>query len=1238
MINTLPDKVGIVIVSYNASTAVRITLASLRQAKNETPNDVLLIDNDSKEMERQIIRSALERHVTDANLPWHYIQLEENLGFAGGNNVGITNFLEDDGISHICLLNSDVIVSDFWLDRLLEKQCKIISAVTNKADSEQCVPIDYDISLSPNILCENESIEPKTFHAVNEFSEIRYKTWYGNVVTADVTFFCVLISKELFLKFGLLDTNFFPGGYEDDDFCARVHAAGIPIHLARDVFIHHWGSASFGQLQTQFFNENAVKNRAYLENKHNFIWKSRPQMPLVSYSQDLTYALKGHGNRSLQQRHHKLSVKTLSRIVSHYEREFTNLRNLLLHSGKNIPQNLDQKILCAESYGSISERWGTIIKEIDAALNFLTCEDAEIKSICRKLDDLANAVYSTATANVAIHEFLKSSTATEEHQQIIPLNVKLRRNFRLMVKGIRVLWIVRGIVFFGGYPYPEREKDGYFQRIRAIDSLFTDRWRIYVDHDPLPGRSGWYDFPAANTLVLTVRGTNKLQHLIRLIVIICVLRCRAIYFHSVLRMEDGKFGNLLRVPGILKIIDIHGVVPEEFRYHNDFFSACLCDKHEALAVSKCDYVIVVSENMHRYLQQKYREKLRGKVIIFPIFPRITPYREDKSYTDGRPVVVYAGGLHKWQQVPKMIDAMTRTAGICSYRFYCPDSDAMVSLLPEKLRRNPSVIVESKRYEDLLKIYPECHFGLILREDIVVNQAACPTKLVEYLAMGIVPIVDCENIGDFKALGMQYIRLRDFLRGSFPDEETRNLIAKHNFEIYTKLQELHRTGAITLQHALERNTQSFIQRLRQYVPRIRQAIGSSLERSSGGRVVLKVWQHAMIASRKPNLAPPQKTMPSHLPLCDVLVQVDNFLSGGLENVALDLNHALIDSGLRVALLILGEAGAAAERAKDMGIPVCVTKFDPRDYKSLLNAASPKVVIAHYSTHGAAICGRLNIPLIQVVHNTYMWLSPDQLQQFSEAAQHTTIFIAVSDFAKAYSVLRMNIPTEKFMVIRNGIDLTRFKQLNLAEERKKVRAEHRFADDDFIFLSVTSINHQKNVLATVKAFCLAFSGKPEVKLVLLGKIYEINLFKEIKDFIATKSLERQVIYAGESEKPHEYYAMADAFVHAAFFEGGPLVLIEALAANLPVVVTETGYAVNFTGHKGVTLVKPPVDIFTYNGSISALRSSREFEENLAAEMHKLYISPVRPEIPEAILETFDKHNSYNFYVKIVKQIID
>ncbi|HEY4063423.1 MAG TPA: glycosyltransferase [Puia sp.] len=1238
-------KVGIVIVSYNASPAVRITLASLRRARNMTLSKVILIDNASEKSERANIRNAFDKHVLKGQENWSYIQLSRNLGFAGGNNVGIKMFLKDADITHICLLNSDVILSDFWLDRLVAKQSQIVSPVTNKAYSEQCVPVSYQIDLGACLDWENDIMPDHCFNTINDFSQNWYRTWRGNMVRSDVTFFCVLLTRGLVEKIGLLDEKFFPGGYEDDDYCERVNAEGVEIHLARDIFMHHFGSASFGQLQQQYFNQKASKNKEYLEKKYNFIWKRRPEKPITSYGQDILYALRGKGNHELQLHYHKLYAETLTQLINHVENEFSAIYHHLIHCGHPIPDALMDNAKKAVAYGDIAALWAELLREVDKGLHGVPCDELLIQKIDQNLEKLTDAVYAKAEANLAMVDYLREIGVFGGGLSPIARKPLLQKIKWLLQRGLSFLWNLKGIVFFGGYPYPEREKDGYFQRIRSIDDLVQGKWRIYVDHYRLPGKDSWYDRPEPNVLVLHMNN-HRYRWFMRMLVTLCVLRSRKIYFHSVLRMQDSKFGRFMRWPGITRVIDIHGVVPEEFRMHNDFFSARIYDAHEEIAVKKADHIIVVTEAMKQYFRQKYQDiSFESKVIVLPIFPNISSSGQEKPYVNGFPVVIYAGGTHKWQQVPKMVDAIIATKDFCIHKFFCPHPGEVTVLFPESLRHHPHIIIDSKPFKELLGIYEQCHYGFILREDIIVNHAACPTKLVEYVAMRIVPIVDCEKMGDFVSLGMQFLRLKDFLAGNLPDEQERNRMAETNYTVYTKLQDINHTGKEILRPILTQNgivsTTPLWKRL---ILKTRHKVGVTLTPASvPGRLMRRVWWAAKRLRNEPKkkryvneLIAEAVTLP-HIVSCDILLQVDNFMVGGLENAVLDQLHTFKNAGMSVALLVLGEAGTAARRALNDDIPVCITPYHAGTYLGLLRKAAPKIIISHYSIRGTGISSQLGIPFIQVIQNTYMWFTAEEAYQFSKAAKQTAAFIAVSDYAKKYSLARLGVPKESCFVIPNSIDLSPFKKIDREGARLSLRKIHGLSDDNFVFLSVGSINHQKNHICSVRAFHLALKDMPEAKLLILGKLYEPQLWNEILDYIKSHHLEDQIIYAGESENPPAYYFMADAFVHSAFFEGGPLSLLEAISANLPIITTNVGFSEHFRGKKGFSVVLPPVDIIDYYGPIWELKSTHACENNIALEMVKVFKTRTRPDLSESVIEMFDRHHTYRLYIDFINRYV-
>jgi hypothetical protein len=182
-----------------------------------------------------------------------------------------------------------------------------------------------------------------------------------------------------------------------------------------------------------------------------------------------------------------------------------------------------------------------------------------------------------------------------------------------------------------------------------------------------------------------------------------------------------------------------------------------------------------------------------------MFPNWETSLAPRHTLHGKPLVVYAGGLQKWQQVGKMLDTVGKTFRSVSYRFYCPDPAVLRAMLPKKILT--SLLVDHKDGYELREAYSQCHYGLTLREASIVNQVACPTKLVEYLGMGIVPILDSEKIGDFKKMGMQFVTLQALLRGHLPREAQRAAMARHNALIYERLRQIYRQGARELRTAL-----------------------------------------------------------------------------------------------------------------------------------------------------------------------------------------------------------------------------------------------------------------------------------------------------------------------------------------------------------------------------------------------------------------------------------------------------
>ena len=80
-------------------------------------------------------------------------------------------------------------------------------------------------------------------------------------------------------------------------------------------------------------------------------------------------------------------------------------------------------------------------------------------------------------------------------------------------------------------------------------------------------------------------------------------------------------------------------------------------------------------------------------------------------------------------------------------------------------------------------------------------------------------------------------------------------------------------------------------------------------------------------------------------------------------------------------------------------------------------------------------------------------------------------------------------------------------------------------------------------------------------------------------------------------HRLYRSAHAFVHVSLTEGVPQVLIEALAAGLPVVATDVGGVRSILDGGSAGLLVPPADARAVAGAITELTRDAELRARLA-----------------------------------------
>lgn len=331
--------------------------------------------------------------------------------------------------------------------------------------------------------------------------------------------------------------------------------------------------------------------------------------------------------------------------------------------------------------------------------------------------------------------------------------------------------------------------DGYLQRIRFMDgALFAQRRRIYLYNSPFwtSHAPGFYQPCDPKVFYVIYNDSWKSQ---RRLVYSILKNARLCYIHSVYRLNSSvssPFGKFYVEPESVpcpKLLDLHGLISAELEMNgSDEKQIQLARQSENTWVAAADLSIAVSRRMLTCFDAVPRQQL-----IIPIFDReaVRQSALHQRIPSEKPIVLYSGGLQAWQNIDEMIETTEHCIGQYDFRFYVND--------PQQLRKTLDNHHPSKTYvldrlttHQLNAAYDRADFGLILRDDSPVNYVACPTKLIEYLIHGVIPIMKSTQVGDFTDLGMQYITQQDFIAGNLPDFAQQQRMREQNITVVKKL--------------------------------------------------------------------------------------------------------------------------------------------------------------------------------------------------------------------------------------------------------------------------------------------------------------------------------------------------------------------------------------------------------------------------------------------------------------------
>ncbi|HAR43211.1 MAG TPA: glycosyltransferase family 1 protein [Bdellovibrionales bacterium] len=166
------------------------------------------------------------------------------------------------------------------------------------------------------------------------------------------------------------------------------------------------------------------------------------------------------------------------------------------------------------------------------------------------------------------------------------------------------------------------------------------------------------------------------------------------------------------------------------------------------------------------------------------------------------------------------------------------------------------------------------------------------------------------------------------------------------------------------------------------------------------------------------------------------------------------------------------------------------------------------------------------------------------------KYATILFACSKAAAAFLFGENTAKCGKVYIMNNAIDCDHFKYDK--DIRHQVRTKLGI-DDKLVVGHVGRFAPQKNHSFLVTIFAEFAKTNKNSVLLLVGPLNELS--SEISSQVETLGLSKQVLFLGTRTDVNELFQAMDAFVLPSFFEGLPLVAIEAQASGLPCVLSDS-----------------------------------------------------------------------------------
>jgi glycosyltransferase involved in cell wall biosynthesis len=278
-------------------------------------------------------------------------------------------------------------------------------------------------------------------------------------------------------------------------------------------------------------------------------------------------------------------------------------------------------------------------------------------------------------------------------------------------------------------------------------------------------------------------------------------------------------------------------------------------------------------------------------------------------------------------------------------------------------------------------------------------------------------------------------------------------------------------------------------------------------------------------------------------------------GGAERALLQIVTRLDRNEWSPAVYCLGPRGALASKLEQLRVPVtCLGAKSARDFPVIaeltrrLRSQQPKLVqtfLFHANIAGRIAARRAGVPIvvsgIRVAERGSRWHLWLKRLTRSKVTHH----VCVSETVAEHSMAKLGLKRDQVSVITNGVDADDFANATPAN-----LALLGIPKDSKTLLFVGRLHKQKGIATLLDAIRPVFHLRPEMHLLLVG---EGPLEPHIRQWIHREQFDRRIQLLGYRNDVASLMRACSALILPSLWEGLPNVILEAMAAGLPVICT-------------------------------------------------------------------------------------